>query len=133
VRVGAFCFGIRSAGGSTTESLGLSVAARLVADVVRVDDASVVIDIGALEGLPSSLTGLVHVGTPAGARALLAIGEESRVPSWHGASVGDTVTIFGPGGAGESSATDLAEAIGTVGEEILVRVSPEIPRVYAGL
>ncbi len=39
------------------------------------------------------------------------------------------MTVFGPGAA---SATDLAEAIGTVGEELLVRVSPLVPRVYRG-
>ena len=46
------------------------------------------------------------------------------------AAVGDEVAVFGPGSLGESSPTTLAEAIGTVGEEIMVRVSPLIPRVY---
>jgi alanine racemase len=43
--------------------------------------------------------------------------------------VGDEFTVFGAGG---SSATDLAEAIGTVGEEIVLRISPLVPRVYLG-
>ena len=41
------------------------------------------------------------------------------------------MTVFGPGDADESSATDLAEAIGTIGEEIAVRVSPLVPRIYS--
>ena len=34
--------------------------------------------------------------------------------------------------AGAASSTDLAELIGTIGEEIAVRVSPLVPRIYAG-
>jgi alanine racemase len=52
------------------------------------------------------------------------------IASWPGAAVGDEVAIFGPGDLGESSVTTLAEAIGTVGEEIIVRVSPLVPREY---
>jgi alanine racemase len=54
------------------------------------------------------------------------------VDAWDGAAVGDQVMIYGPGSAGEGSATDLAELIGTIGEEIAVRVSPLVPRVYSG-
>jgi alanine racemase len=52
------------------------------------------------------------------------------VEGWPDAAVGDSVTVFGPGTRGEGSSTDLAELIGTIGEEIAVRVSPLIPRVY---
>ena len=52
------------------------------------------------------------------------------IEAWPGAAVGDEVSVFGPGARGESSVTTLAEAIGTVGEEIIVRVSPLVPRVY---
>jgi len=132
VRVGAFCYGIRSAGGPSAEQLGLVPAARLEADVVTVDDERVTIGIGALDGLPSSLQGRVDVGTPAGRRALLAIGgSESLVEAWPGASAGDVVAVYGPGDAGEGTPTDLAELIGTIGEEIAVRVSPLIPRTYS--
>jgi len=51
------------------------------------------------------------------------------VAGWPDAVPGDDVAVFGPGGAGESSPTTLAEAIGTVGEEPVLRVSPLIPRV----
>ena len=53
----------------------------------------------------------------------------TTVSPWPHAAVGEDVTVFGPDAA---SATDLAETIGTVGEEILVRVSPLVPRVYRG-
>ncbi|GAA1744336.1 alanine racemase [Microbacterium paludicola] len=128
VRVGAFCYGIRSADGP--ELPGIAPAATLVARVTAVRADGVDIGIGSLDGLPSSLGGRVTVGTPAGARPLQRVGlAESTVAAWPGSAVGDEVAVFGPGASGESSATTLAEAIGTVGEEPVLRVSPLIPRV----
>jgi alanine racemase len=130
VRVGAFCYGIRSAGGPSADDLGLEPIARLEAEVVAVQDEAVRIGLGALDGLPTSLQGRAGIGTPGGRRPLLAVGgSESLVGTWADASIGDVVTIYGPGRDGEGSATDLAEIIDTIGEEIAVRVSPLIPRV----
>ena len=133
VRIGAFCYGIRSAGGPSATDLGLVPVGRLEADVVSVGEDSVTIGIGALQGLPSSLRGRAWLGTPAGPRLLLPVdGSQSLVATWPEAAVGDIVTVYGPGGQGEQAATDLAELIGTIGEEIAVRVSPLVPRVYEG-
>ncbi|KJL39747.1 alanine racemase [Microbacterium trichothecenolyticum] len=131
VRVGAFCYGIRSAGGPSADHLGLRPIGRLDADVVEVAEEFARIGLGALDGLPSSLERRAMVGTPAGSRSLVAIGAtESLVAAWPGAVVGDVVTVYGPGVAGESTATDLAEIIGTIGEEVALRVSPLVPRRY---
>ncbi|MER7795738.1 alanine racemase [Microbacterium sp. NPDC096154] len=128
VRVGAFCYGIRSADGP--ELPGIVPAAALVALVTAVGPDGVEVGIGSLDGLPSTLGGRVAVGTPAGPRHLLSVGlTTSVVAAWSGAARGDEVRVFGPGEAGESSATTLAEAIGTVGEELPLRLSPLIPRV----
>jgi alanine racemase len=98
--------------------------------VARVDAAGVTIACGSLHGLPSTLAGRVDVGTPRGARRLLQVGAtESTVAAWPGAAPGDEVAVWGQGDRGESTATDLAEALGTVGEEVMVRLSPRIPRV----
>jgi alanine racemase len=132
VRVGAFCYGIRPAGGPSALELGLSPAARLEADVVRMDEGGAVLGIGSLEGLPSTLAGSAWVGTPAGARRVVALEEETVIEAWPGAGIGDVVAVFGPGSRGEPSSTDLAELIDTIGEEIAVRVSPLVPRVYDG-
>ncbi|MDY0909718.1 alanine racemase [Microbacterium sp. CFBP9034] len=132
VRVGAFCFGIRPAGGPASDALGIQPAATLEGRVISVAAGRVTIDVGALDGVPSRLGGLVSVGTPAGSRRLLTVGAVSTVEDWPDAAPGDTVTVYGPGRHGEGSATDLAEAIETIGEEIAVRVSPLVPRVYAG-
>jgi alanine racemase len=129
VRFGAFGYGIRSTGG--VDLPGIVPAATLLAPVTRVDDDTVEVAYGSLDGLPSVLGGRATVGTPGGARPLLAVGETSlTVGVWPGAAVGDEVAVFGPGTRGESSVTTLAEAIGTVGEEIIVRVSPLVPGRY---
>lgn len=131
VRFGAFVYGVRSAGAADVD--GIRPAATLLASVLSVDADTVEISCGSLDGLPSSLGGRVTIGTPAGPRSLIAVGPaSSTVGSWPGAAVGDDVAILGPGELGESSATTLAEAIGTVGEEILVRISPLVPREYVG-
>jgi alanine racemase len=101
--------------------------------VVAVDADQVRIGIGSLDGLPSTLNGRATVGSPAGPRALRVIGaSDSLVETWPNAAVGDTVAIYGPGLQGEPTATDLAELIGTIGEEIAVRISPLVPRRYDG-
>lgn len=83
------------------------------------------IDIGALDGLPSNLVGASigdrrsHILRVEGTWTDISAGEDVRP--------GQSVTVFGADGV---SATDLAERIDTVGEEILTRVSPLIERRY---
>ncbi|MBU4466354.1 MAG: alanine racemase [Actinobacteria bacterium] len=130
VRIGAFCYGIRSAGGISEESLGVRPIASLRAPVHAVDHTVGVvrIGVGALDGLPSSLSGNMRVQTASGPRTVTAIGDqETTVEAWPDAVVGQMVTVYG---SGASSATDLAEAIGTIGEEIALRVAPRVTRVY---
>ena len=124
-RIGAFCYGIRSADGPELD--GIRPVASLRAEVIDVSDDRVRIDIGALDGLPSSLAG-AHLGDPVAPRILHIDGTWTDLARWDAAAVGDTVTVFGDGGP---SATDLAERIDTVGEEILTRVSPLIARRYS--
>lgn len=126
-RIGAFCYGIRSADGPELE--GIRPIATLTAPVIDVRDDGVVIGIGALDGLPSTLAGAA-VGTPVGHRELRRIdGVTSTVEPWERARPGDDVRIFGPGDHGEPSATTLAERIDTVGEEIITRLTSSVRRV----
>lgn len=127
VRVGAFCYGIRSAGGPHERDLGLDVVATLRADVTAVGP-EVTIDIGSADGVASTLAGAISVHTPGGLRELIAVERTSaRVESWDEARVGEQVTLYG---AGASSATDLGEVLDTIGEEIAVRVAPTVERRY---
>ena len=128
-RIGAFCYGIRSAEGPELD--GIRPAASLVATVVDLHGDRVSIGIGSFDGLPSTLSGS-RVGTPGGARTLVSVGHTSSVvEGWPGARVGDEVVVFGAGERGETSATTLAERIDTVGEEILTRLTPRVRRVVA--
>lgn len=129
VRVGAFSYGIRPAGGPHERELGIEPIASLVGMVTRADSDSVQVDVGSLHGLPAALSGRFDVATPAGPRRVVAIGPTSlAVAPWDCAEVGQEVVVFGRGAV--CSATDLAELVGTIGEEIALRVSPTIARVY---
>lgn len=129
VRVGAFAYGIRPAGGPGEAELGIRPVATLVAPVVHVDDEGAAIGIGALDGLPSTLAGRLEVGCPGGRRVAREIRlDEILVDPWHGASRGDIVTILGAGAP--MTVTDAAEHVGTIGEEIALRIAPTVPRKY---
>jgi alanine racemase len=131
-RVGAFAYGIRPAGGPSEAELGIRPIARLEADVAEVRDGTAVVPVGPLHGLPSTL-GSFSVATEHGPHVLEPVnGVQSLIRS-HVLQPGDRVAIYGAPESGGASATDLAERIGTVGEEIAVRVSPLVPRVYSGV
>lgn len=126
-RIGAFCYGVRSAEGP--EIPGVAPVATLRAPVIEVLGDDVVIGVGALHGVPSTIAG-ADVGTPGGARVLRTVDAVTAVvETWPGARRGQYVTVFGPGADGESDATALAERIDTVGEEILTRLTPRVRRV----
>lgn len=46
------------------------------------------------------------------------------------ATAGEQVVLFGPGSAGERTADEWAEAIGTIGYEIVTRIGPRVEREY---
>lgn len=126
-RIGAFCYGIRSADGPDLE--GVRPVARLVAPVIAIEGDEGVLGVGSFDGYPSVLVG-APVGTPAGSSTVRSVGTTSiRIAGWPGMRMGDEVVLFGPGAAGEVSATTLAERIDTVGEEILTRLTPRVRRV----
>lgn len=126
-RVGAFCYGIRSADGPPLE--GLRLVARLSAPVEQIDGGVVRVGIGAFHGLPSILRG-AQIATPGGLRRIVDIGGTTMtVEPWGGAASGQRVVLFGPGEAGEHDATALAEHVGTVGEEIITRLTPAVRRL----
>jgi alanine racemase len=43
---------------------------------------------------------------------------------------GDEAVLFGPGDGGTPTAQDWADAIDTIGYEIVTRIGPRVPRVY---
>ena len=131
VRVGAFAYGIRPADGPTDVDLGIRPIGRLETDVVAVGPGTATIGIGSLDGLPSSLAGRAVVSTRQGRHPLVEVGlYASTIEGWDSARLGDLITVYGDEATGAMSPTDLAETIGTIGEEIALRVSPLVPRSY---
>lgn len=130
VRVGAFAYGVAPAGGPTAEILGVQPIGRLVARVVRTTATRVIVDAGSLHGLPSALAGRARVGGSTGTHRLVSVGLFTSEIEAADLSVGDEVTVYGDGRDGSLGATGLAEQIGTIGEEIVTRLSPRVPRVY---
>ncbi len=47
-------------------------------------------------------------------------------------SVGDRVVVFGDPAAGAPSADEFGASAGTIGYEIVTRISPRVPRRYVG-
>jgi alanine racemase len=128
-RIGAFSYGIRPAGGPSDGELGIRPIGTVCATATHVAADAVVLDVGALDGLDSRLAGRLTVGTPAGERLLLEVGDTwSRAAGWPGAQAGDDVALFG--GRAPMTATDVAEMLDTIGEEVVLRVSPRLPRHY---
>lgn len=128
VRVGAFAYGIPPAGGPTATDLGVVPAARLVAPVVAVTAESAQVGIGATDGIPSALAGRMRVRSGSGWHRVERIGLHAlEVSALADTRVGDEVTIWGGDAHG---VTELAESIDSIGEELAVRLSRRIPRVY---
>ena len=47
-------------------------------------------------------------------------------------AAGDEVILFGPGDAGEPTAREWADALGTIDYEVVTRIGPRVPRVHVG-
>jgi alanine racemase len=130
VRVGAFGYGIAPGGGVSPSSLGLTPVMSLRARVIdRVDD-SAVLPVGAADGLPDAPSGLE--GAVAGRRVAISVGLSETLVADPSLEPGDVVTLFGREDRGEPTLQEWADALGTIGEEIVVRLSPRIERRITG-
>jgi alanine racemase len=138
VRVGGHCWGIPSFDGITPDQMGLIPVMTLRTIVDRVSTRGGVhyahLPIGYADGLPREARGLASA-TIRGRRYLLS--EEIRandllLPVASDVRVGDTVYLFGNTSHGEQTVREWGDLIGTLGDEIVTRLSPGIPRLYRG-
>jgi alanine racemase len=130
VRVGAFGYGIAPGGGVAPSSLGLTPVMSLRARVVDRAGDSAVLAIGAADGLPDSARGL-HAAV-AGRRVAIDIGLTETLVADPSLEPGDVVTLLGREDRGEPTLQEWADGLGTIGEEIVVRLSPRIERRITG-
>jgi alanine racemase len=91
------------------------------------------VPLGYADGIPRNATNTAQVqigghrrtiaGTVSMDQFVLDIGEDS-------AAAGDEVLLFGSGAAGEPTAQDWADWLGTINYEIVTRVGVRVPRTY---
>jgi alanine racemase len=92
------------------------------------------VPLGYADGVPRSATGRGPVqlggvrrtiaGTVCMDQFVLEVGDDE-------VAAGDEVLLFGPGDAGEPTAQDWADAVGTINYEIVTRIGARVPRTYA--
>ncbi|WP_346231404.1 alanine racemase [Parafrigoribacterium mesophilum] len=135
VRMGAFTFGISPGGGVTPTELGLVPVMTLSTQVTHIRHGRAIVPLGYAQGVPSGAPGVVPV-TIDGIRHPVAVVEQNYTVIDVGGSaevrVGDRVVIFGRAERGEMTLQVWADALGTIGEELVVRVGAEVPRSYLG-
>jgi len=132
VRVGAFGYGISPGGGVTPASLGLLPVMTVSAPVSSVDGNRARVAIGYSDGVSTSCAGVVAVAVDGARYEVLDVEIDHLVIGIGGAQikVGARAVLFGDGTSGEQSLQDWADAIGTIGEEVVTRLSARIERIY---
>ncbi|MFL6239918.1 MAG: alanine racemase [Actinomycetes bacterium] len=93
------------------------------------------VPLGYADGIPRAATNTVEVmlagrrrriaGTVCMDQFVLDVGSDD-------VNAGDEVLLFGPGDAGEPTAQEWADALGTISYEIVTRLGPRLPRTYVG-
>lgn len=135
VRIGAFLYGIAPGGGIGPAELGLRPAMTLTAPVLEMLTSAgrdlAVIELGGAAGVLGDAAGTVTVAIGGRRHPLVAVQPTHSLIDVTGApvSAGETVTLFGDGDSGEPTLQELADAMGTIGEEIVTRLSARLPRV----
>jgi alanine racemase len=94
------------------------------------------VPLGYAEGIPRSATNIAQVqvrgqrwtisGTVCMNQVVVDFGDVPVAP-------GDQVVLFGPGDAGEPTAQEWADALGTLSYEIVTRFAGRVPRSYVGV
>lgn len=133
VRIGAFSYGISPGGGVTPFSLGLEPVMTLTAPVLAVRDGLATVGIGYGDGIPSSAAGVMHVAIDGKPHRIVSVDLETLTVDVGGDQVSpdDSAVLFG-GGDGVPTLQEWGDKLGTIGEEIVSRLSPRIPRRYLG-
>jgi alanine racemase len=99
------------------------------------DTTLALVPLGYADGVPRAATSAGEVllggrrrtiaGTVCMDQFVLDVGDDA-------VAAGDEVVLFGPGDAGEPTAQDWADALGTINYEIVTRVGSRVPRQHVG-
>jgi len=138
VRIGAHLYGIGPGAGVGAVDLGLEPVMTLSGPIIDVHRQGsrhyADIAVGGVSGMLSDAAGTVSVAIAGQRYPLVAVKLTHSVIDISAAvnvsiALGDTVTLFGSGKAGEQTVNEWADAMETIGEELVCRVSAHIPRV----
>lgn len=135
VRVGAFLYGIAPGGGVAPEDLGLRPVMTLRAPIRRIRQEAgrslAELPIGGASGILSNAAGNVTVAVGGSRVPVVAVSPAEMLidVTDSNAAGGDTATLFGDGSAGEPTLQEWADAMGTIGEEVVTRLAATIPRI----
>lgn len=140
VRVGAFCYGIAPGGGVGPRDIGIEPVMTLSAPVLSVatevrgvhEHTIARIAIGFVDGIPSSAGGRVEIAIAGARHPVVRVGAAVLEADITGTTLGAGAhaVMFGPGDAGEPTLQEWADALGTIGEELVARLSPRLRRDY---
>lgn len=141
VRFGIAAYGISPFDDVDGRGLGLRPVMTYRAPVIAVTDGRATIAAGSADGIPPSVLGASGSGAwvllDGVRREVVAIGVDTLEVALDEAeghvstvTIGDIVTVFGPGDDGEPTAEEWASWAETVGDEIVARASSRAERVY---
>ena len=135
VRVGAFLYGIAPGGGVGPSELGLRPVMTLRTPIQGIREEGnrslAELTTGGASGILADAAGTVSVAIGGRRYPVVAIQPTRMLVDVTGSAVepGESATLFGDGSAGEATLQEWADAMGTIGEEIVTRLSAAIPRV----
>lgn len=138
VRMGGHCWGIPSFDGVTPAEIGLTpvmtLRSRVTALRTGADGARLaVIPLGYADGIPAGAAGTVDVAIGGTRHRVVEVGADATTVRLNGdAAWGDDVVLFGPGTAGEQTVREWGDLVGTLGDEIVTRITTRVPRRYIG-
>lgn len=139
VRMGGHCWGIPSFDGVTPAQIGLTPVMTLRAQVLAVRElgdgrTAAYVSAGYGDGVPRNAAGRVAAAVRGVRHPITRVERDHLViETAHDAlEPGDTVTLFGPGSAGEQTVREWGDLTGTLGDEITTRIASRVPRRYVG-
>lgn len=136
VRMGGHCWGIPSFDGVTHHDIGLMPVMTLRSSVIGVRSTGAgrfaFVPTGYADGIPSTVAGRVHVAIGGIRHSIVEVQRDWLRLEIGDApvNVGDEVVLFGTGDQGEQTVREWGDLTGTLGDEIVTRLSTRIPRRY---
>jgi alanine racemase len=132
VRFGIAAYGISPFDDESGAQLGLRQVMSMRAPIAAIADGVATVAVGSADGIQIPALGRAEVAIGGKRFPLLTLDIDTMTidVSHSRIAAGEEVVIFGPGDGGEATAEQWAAWAGTIGDEIVVRASERLPRLY---